>query len=335
MRCIPHTLLHDALSCPARAVRALLAAGGLSVSLCTGVYAGEVRVNLGVGGALTFLPGTVTVNVGDHVVWVWTSGQHTCTSGDVATGFPDGIWDSGLVPLSGIAPNSGPGMSWKAGAAGTYGYFCNPHWPGMVGSVVVSSDPVSVSDFRLSEIQYNQAAGHDLIEITNIGAAAGDLGRFRISKGATAVSIAADYVPVAPGGTITIHTNESGTNSATDLFMPTIGALVDAAGSVALYAPNAVSPSLADITQAIDYVEWGATGQPNETTAINAGNWTPGILAPSVAVGNSIEFCGTSTEHAGRWLDNSTPNFSGGASNCSTLTSITTTTWGRIKTIYR
>jgi hypothetical protein len=186
---------------------------------------------------------------------------------------------------------------------------------------------------RLTEVQYNEAAGHDKIEISNLGTLSGDLGRYRISVDVTAVTIPANNVPIAPGATITIHTAESGTNTSTDLFMPALGLLDDAQGSVALYAPNTVAPTLVDATQAIDYVEWGAAGQPNEATAITAGNWTAGAFVPTVAVGHTIQFCGMLDQHAGGWGGNSFPSFGGQSSDCTTP--VQTVTWGRIKTLYR
>ncbi len=304
----------------------------LSALIVPGARAGEVRVNVGPAGNV-FVPAAVTVNAGDHVVWVWTGSvitAHSSTSG-LWVNWPigDGIWDS--LDQLGSFPLNGSSWSWMMGAGPAYQYFCDVHL-GMNAQVNISAG-VLVPDFRLTEVQYNEPSGHDMIEITNIGPVAGDLGRYRISVGATAVSIPADNVAVSPGATITIHTNEAGVNTATDLYMNTIGALGDLSGSVALYVPNTAATSLADITQAIDYVEWGAAGQANETTAINASNWTAASFVPTVAIGHSIQFCGTAAQHFAGWGGNASPSFSGAATDC--LTPVQTVTWGRIKTLYR
>jgi len=295
---------------------------------------GEVRMGVGVGGNL-FSARVINCNAGDHVIWVWNAGTHTCTSGDSATATGDGKWNSGF--LSGVATNNTGAFSWQATGAGVFPFFCNPHAPGMAGRVIAASSGIVVADLRITEVQYNEPSGHDLIEITNLGGTAGDLGRFRISvANAVAVAVVANSVPLAAGATVTIHTNESGTNTATDIFMSGLGALNDANGSVALYVPNTVGgASLNDDTMLADYVEWGATGQPNELTALNAGLWNSGDHAPLVAAGHSIELCPGAAERPGTgvWFDNPTPNFGGAADNCATP--VSSTTWGRLKTLYR
>src|SRR6267378_4996099 len=209
--------------------------------------AGEVRVGVGIGG-LFFGARVVNCNLGDHVIWVWGAGTHSSTAGDSSTATPNGEWDSGL--LSGITTNNTGAFSWQATSVGVHPFFCNPHAPGMAGRVIVASSGIAVADLRITEAQYNEAAGHDLIEITNLGTAAGDLGRFRLSRTAgTGVALAPNTLPIAVNATITIHANEAGTNTANDVFLPTLGALSDAAGSVALYVPNTkAGTSLNDAT---------------------------------------------------------------------------------------
>ncbi|HVP14530.1 MAG TPA: hypothetical protein VMS88_03235 [Terriglobales bacterium] len=53
--------------------------------------AGQVRVDVM---DFQFVPTTVTVNHGDHVVWTWTGGFHSATSGTGCVS--DGIFDSAL-----------------------------------------------------------------------------------------------------------------------------------------------------------------------------------------------------------------------------------------------
>jgi plastocyanin len=287
--------------------------------------AGEVRVNIS---SNQFTPRAVNCNAGDHVVWIWTGGSHNTVSGDSATSTGDGTWNSGTVLASQT-------FTWQATGSGTFRYFCAAHAPDMAGRVIVSSG-VAVSDLRLTEVQYNEPSGHDLIEITNLGTVAGDLGKYRLSvANNVAVTLAALNIAVAPGATITIHTNEAGTNTATDVFLGALGALNDAAGSVALFAPNTRVPDLADETQLIDFVEWGSTGEPNEAVGVSSGMWSSGDSAPVVASGHSIEFCldAAIRPGSGRWFDNPTPNFGGAADDCSTP--VRGTSWGRIKTLYR
>jgi plastocyanin len=299
--------------------------------LAAAAQAGQVRVTVG-NGSQNFAPRAVNANVGDQIVWVWATGGHSCTSGDSSTVTPDGHWDSGLLAGSGL------GFGWKVPAGlTTYRYYCTPHAPAMAGRVIVNGSSIAVSDFRITEVQFNEAAGHDLIEITNLGDAAGDLARYRlaVANGASVALPLLNFVPVAPGGTITVHTNQAGTNTATDLFAPTLGNLGDASGAIALYVPGpTLTFGLTNVDQLVDYVAWGASNGPNETVADGAGFWNAGEFVPAVAAGHSIEFCGTTGQHgAARWYDNGTPNFSGAAENCATP--VRTSSWGRIKTLYR
>jgi len=299
--------------------------------LAPAARAGQVRVNIS---NFMFSPSAVNCNSGDHVVWVWTGGSHSSTSGDSNTVTPDSRWDSGLQ--IGAAPSNGASFNWKSTGSGTFLFYCTPHAPAMAGRVIAAASGVPVSDFRISEVLYNAASGSQLIEITNFGAAAGNLGRYRLSIATgVAVSITLDDVAVPAGGTLTIHANASGTNTATDLFLATLPAL-PATGAAALYVPNTKpgATALTDANQIIDFVQWGAGGGGNEATAVAAAFWGSGAFVPAVAAGHSIEYCDAPLRHgATHWYDNPTPNFSGGANNC--LTPIRPSSWGRIKSLYR
>jgi LPXTG-motif cell wall-anchored protein len=72
-----------------------------------------------------FSPATVTIQVGDTVVWTNNGAQpHTSTS-------DSGIWDSGIV-------NAGGSFSRTFSSAGSFPYHCNVH-PIMTGTVVVQA----------------------------------------------------------------------------------------------------------------------------------------------------------------------------------------------------
>jgi hypothetical protein len=208
----------------------------------------------------------------------------------------------------------------------------------MAGTITVQSgSSLPVSDFRITEVLYRAGSGGaDLIEITNMGPAAGDLGRYRIAISGSNASIPLASVVVPSAGQVTIQPASSGSNTATHIFLPSLTALPDVMGSVALYAPNTVGgqTSLSNATQIIDFVQYGATGQDNEATAIAAGLWTALDFAPSVGTeGHSIEFCGNRSSRGGdQWSEVSTPNF-GSDGNC--ITPARQSTWGRIKSLYR
>ena len=85
-----------------------------------------------------FLPANITINVGDTVTWRCDAGFHDTVSG--VNGVPDGVWNSS----SQFRPIMQPGQrfSFTFNTAGTYPYYCTPHWMpplNMVGSVTVQS----------------------------------------------------------------------------------------------------------------------------------------------------------------------------------------------------
>ena len=284
--------------------------------------AGQVRVDVS---NFQFTPATVTLNHGDHVVWVWLNGMHSATSGTSCTG--DGIFDSALAL-------TGPGVafSWKSGAQARVPYFCMQHCDlGMTGAIAFGTN-VAVADFRITEVRYNVAGGKDLVEITNHGNAVGNLGDYRLSvQAGVAVTLPLASLSVPGGGHVVLHGNATGTSTATDVFLPSLPDL-PAAGAVSLYVPNSQAPSLALTDQIIDFAQWGAAGGPNEATAGGAMLWTPGQFVPAVADGHSIELCDFTTRGAGAWAEISTPDF-GSSGGCTTPA--LPATWGSLKQRYR
>jgi len=294
-------------------------------------FAGQVRVTATSGNS--FSPATVQLNEGDQVVWVWTGNQHNIISGDPDTSTPDGLFNSGS--LQNMNGSVGTAFTWVSSVLGSREFFCAQHAPDMRGVLQISPSGVAVSDFRITEVQYSATGGLDRIEITNLGAAAGDLGRFRISVGAgTQTVVPLNSVPVPAGGRVNVHTNEAGTNTATNLFMSGLGDL-PSTGSVALFTPQAQGGTLGALSAPlmVDFVQWGASGRPNEATANSAGYWTTGDFVGGVDdPGFSIAFCGNATDRGVASWSVAHPNF-GTQPPCSTPTA--TTSWGRIKILYR
>lgn len=78
--------------------------------------------------SLTFNPNALSVEVGDVVQFVWTSGNHTTTSVTVPSGAA--AWDAPLT-------SGNPLVEYTVSVAGTYAYVCTPHAGlGMVGGFV-------------------------------------------------------------------------------------------------------------------------------------------------------------------------------------------------------
>ncbi|HCT30985.1 MAG TPA: hypothetical protein DIW31_09690 [Bacteroidales bacterium] len=90
----------------------------------------------------SFSPKTFTVNVGDVIRWVWSSGTHTTTS----TTIPQGAagWDASLTSTSTT-------FEYTVTVAGAYSYVCSIHESsGMVGSFTASA-PTSIGENLLSD----------------------------------------------------------------------------------------------------------------------------------------------------------------------------------------
>jgi len=80
---------------------------------------------------LSFSPSSVTVNAGDTVRWVRTSGSHTVTSGSSCTsnGLFSGPLNLTFTSFVWVVPESTAGT--------TVRYFCSPHCSTMTGTIVV------------------------------------------------------------------------------------------------------------------------------------------------------------------------------------------------------
>ena len=311
-------------------------------------HGGQVRVDVGVAGpnGPTFSPYVVNINQGDHVIWVTTAGNHTVTNWTLPADSLGSSFDGTIFDSDAGGTHFGQGTttrySWKSDRTGDLPYVCVPHIPDMTGRVIVSPLTIPptrpVADFRITEVQFNVAGGADLVEIANLGQAAGDLRSFRLTAigTGTGVVISAGNFPVAAGARVTIHTGQTGTNTPTDIYLSAVGNLGDASGSVALYAPYSLSPgnALTNANMMLDFVQWGAGAQPNEATANLASFWTAGTSINGVAATHSIEYCANAALDHGvnRWAEIFPPNF-GGNSDCTTP--VLSHSWGRLKIIYR
>jgi len=315
---------------PIRRSLAVLAA----LVLATTAQAGQMRINIA---NFSFSPRATNLNQGDHAVWIWTGGSHTCTSGDSLAPTPDGTFSAG----SSTTPLSGATFSWKSDFSGTQKFFCFPHAPDMAGRLIIGSSGTPVSDFRLTKVQFGNTGGLDFVEIANIGLAAGDLGMYRLRVSGTATvtlkKAANTNLLVPSGGRVVVYINRAGTSTDTSVYVPSVAAL-PTTGSLALYVPNTVKTALtgADgVDNIIDYVAWGAGGQENEATAVTAGFWSSNAAIQNVAPGHTIAFCGAQGGQYGvnNWSEITVANFGTAAADCTTPT--LRTSWGRIKTLYR
>lgn len=284
-------------------------------------FAGEKRVNVA---SNLFSPNIVNVNPGDHVVWIWVAGGHSVTEG-TGCNVSTPLFDSGTKNL----PAS---FSWKVDVAGPINYFCIPHCFTGVINTSTGQTHSPIAEFRITEVHRTDGHENDYVEIANIGDAQGDIRGFRISvDGATSATLRSSDTPMNANERMVVHFGQSGTDSPTNVFIP--GTTLGAFGSAALYVPNSVTPSLDLADMMVDFVQWGASGQAHEATAVSAGLWTSGQFAGLSPGGNAIEFCGSASDVGPTfWLGINTPN-PGSDGNCASP--VVPTTWGGIKTLNR
>jgi len=292
----------------------------LALVIAAQARAGQLRVNVA---SNSFSPQSIQPNNGDHIIWVWSGDFHTVTSGN---GSPTGIFASGLR-------STGASFTWKIDRTGLVPYYCEPHFAfNMTGNMSITASGNAVSDFRITEVFFNAPNGEDFIEITNLGDAPGNLGRYRLSLvAATVFTFTLANINVPVGGRFVVWVNRSGIDTQTELFNVAHPELART-GSAALYAPNTVNANLGLPDQMIDFVQWGDMGQANATTASTASLWNGSDFVEAPAVPHSIEFCGNATNRGPTFW---APRLAATPGTADCMTPTRSATWGRIKTLYR
>ena len=107
--------------------------------------ANAVTINVSVGGATNvFTPSNFTAAIGDVVVWTWMGGTHNVTSGFVPGG-----------AASFASPTQASGTySYTITTAGSYGYGCSLHLPGMTGTFTVTAAGIADPRVDLLTVAY-------------------------------------------------------------------------------------------------------------------------------------------------------------------------------------
>ncbi len=91
----------------------------------------------------------------------------------------------------------------------------------------------------------------------------------------TCVALPADN-PLAHGARMTIHLNEAGSNSASDVYIETFSPLEPAAGEIAIFN----SADLESMSSVVAYVRWGAAAGEGSREAIAMRQWETGSFVP-------------------------------------------------------
>ena len=162
----------------------------------------------------------------------------------------------------------------------------------IVRTAADAADPQNTSDTEspemsgdnpvvINEVYYNNASSdHQWIELYNNDDVPDDISGFKISAAGDNYTIPA-LTEITAGGYLVVHWNADGTDNATNgnLYTGTTSwaAMPTLAGDVYLTD---------DLNAAEDYVEYGAGGQTNESTA-GGSEWPAGDFVPGVLQGHS------------------------------------------------
>jgi len=120
---------------------------------------------------------------------------------------------------------------------------------------------------------------------------------------------------------VVVHINATGTDTQSDLYAGK-GNMSNTSGVFALFDSTSHSSSTL-----VDYFEYGAGGQTNESKAVSAGIWTAGDSVPDVEEGHSIEYDG-SGDSSSDYFDQSHPTPGGDNSLSVSLSSFTAASQG-------
>ncbi len=157
---------------------------------------------------------------------------------------------------------------------------------------------------RISEVYANPPgadAGFQKAELTNYGESTVTIGGLRICVQFFYATIPGGAATTLdPGESYTIHVRTAGTNDDNNWYVPSpYPALVVADDSFALYKS---AGAFTDPNAMLDFVQWGAGGQPRENVAVSAGLWPLGQFVPVPSEGMSIQLCDELSHAPAGWV---------------------------------
>lgn len=144
-------------------------------------------------------------------------------------------------------------------------------------------------------------SGFDFIELKNVGGSSVSLSGYYLCHYPNYWPIPA--VTLSAGALVVVHWDQTGTNTATDLYTGTEPALSQSGDDIGFYS----SANFGMSSAIVDYVEWG-TGNPNgqsggnshrEPVAVGAGIWSTGDRAVPMSGGESLNLIAGSPGNLG------------------------------------
>ena len=133
---------------------------------------------------------------------------------------------------------------------------------------------------------------------------------------------------IAGGGLLTLHFNQSGTNTTSDVYFP--GEDLSTTSDLALYINGNNFGSAANMHAFIQF--GGIPGGGRQSIAAQAGLWTTNAFIPNPAIGASVELCAGDATQVTSWIGTSSPTI-GATNGCGVA--IEEVSWGSVKSIFR
>ena len=185
----------------------------------------------------------------------------------------------------------------------------------------------AASGIRLTELlAAPSGATAPVVEVTNLGYVAVDLGDWRLRVG-DAVHVVSAPTVLAPGDVLRLVARDGIDEPGLRHVGPAFPVPAEA-GSAALFRPGSDwGPSTL-----ADFVQWGGSGQPLAATAVESGLWAPGRYCPPFVPGFSLQYCGPSAGPEPWVQGHPTP---GKVNGCLFATPVRTGTWGALKSRFR
>ena len=260
-------------------IRRIIALTAIAVMSCSITSrAATAVVQVGSGGNI-FVPAVTNISTGDRVIWSWAGPNHNTTS-------TNSLWSSATMS-SGSFTNT-------FNNAGTFGYVCTIHAPGMKGAIIVSgtaSLPPTVSITNLSPGMVFAAPANVTIRATasdNDGSVTNV--QFRIGSVAIGNATPAPYAA-------TTNNLAAGSYTLAAVASDNKGAMTTNSVAITVVTPVAVVlSSFQQLTPSIFRFTYTANAGlrylVQRSTDLTSAIWTP--LNTNTAAGSSVNFTNSS-----------------------------------------
>lgn len=165
-----------------------------------------------------------------------------------------------------------------------------------------------------------------LVELKNTGIGSINIGGWAFCHQLSYVNIPGG-TSIPGGGLLTVHFNQSGVNTATDVYIA--GEVLSTTSDLGLYINDNNFASAANMHA---FVQWGGVPNGRQSVAAQAGLWTTNAFVPNPAIGQSVELCGTGDATlVTSWIATGSPTI-GAANGCGVA--VMPVSWGSVKSLF-